>query len=552
MKFGKKKWKVLSAGLVLSAALSFLLTVYAPLELFMGSQSDFWFTHKQLGLSAGILFGILTLLGCLCFFLLRLWGRTPYAVGLGVGFALLLAAYIQGTFLTGALPAMDGTEVDWNSQPLQRWISIGLIVGCLALCLLMTLKKRKLFRRIVLWGSAGLTAMLAITLFTLLLTTPITEKENRLVPTGYKDMEYSTDTNLIVLIIDAVDSNALQAELEKDPEAREALKDFTYFEDALAGYPFTRNSLPLMLTGQWFENETDFDSYVNDAFAASPLMHKLTQENYRIGLYNTGELYFDAENYAGVFENQLDLSPRFTSLRASFKLIGKMAAVRYAPWDLKYLGYDVMDYAPAIRLLPTNEYGEVKKKNTDFYAALCKEDALTLTTDKCARILHIEGGHVPFQYNKEVQVVEEGSYAGNLQATLTICRTLIRRLKESGVYDNSAIVILADHGFAEGADDFPPRMHPALMIKGIGETGEQMQTDDTPLSYEQLSAAFAALLDKTPAADLFPENAYPDGRRFIGYWYLSEHAMAEYHATGKADETHLMTTTGTRYLTEKK
>ena len=548
----KKRFSGLGGALTLSVALAFLATVFAPLELFVGSQADFWFDHKQLLISGALLFLPVAAGLCLLFFLLRLCGKWPLAIGTAVGFGLLLAMYAHGNFLSGNLPPMDGTEVDWGADPTQRIISLAVFILLPVAGIVAAVFLRKLFPKIVLWGSAALSAVLLLTAGTLLMTTDFAQKEGYLGPTALGDMTYSTDQNLIVLVIDAVDANALQEVMEADDDFADTFDDFTCFTDALAGYPFTRNSLPLILTGQWFENETDFDSYVNQAFRASPLMHKLTQDNYRIGLYNDGELHFAAQNFENVFENQIYLRPFFSSRWASFKVLLKMSAIRYAPWDLKYFGYNVADYANSIRRLPTNDYGTVKKKNTEFYNALCKEDALTLVEDKCARILHIEGGHVPFRYNKNMEVIENGTYQDNLAATLTICKTFLQRLKDNGVYDNSAIVIMADHGFnPQKGSGLTGRTHPALLIKGVKETGEQMVKNDTPISYEQMAQALTKLTDKAPAAELFPKDAYPDGRRYIGYWYLSEHAMEEYRVSGRADEIDKIKTTGTKYLTEK-
>ncbi|MBQ6946580.1 MAG: hypothetical protein IJN42_00905, partial [Clostridia bacterium] len=89
MKFFKKRFKGLLAGIVLALAISFLTTLYAPLELFMGSQSDFWFTLKQLLCSAGLLFLCSFAALSLLFFFLRLTGKIPYAVGLSLVFSLL-------------------------------------------------------------------------------------------------------------------------------------------------------------------------------------------------------------------------------------------------------------------------------------------------------------------------------------------------------------------------------------------------------------------------------------------------------------------------------
>jgi len=547
----KERMSGMGGALLLSAALAFLVSIYAPIELFCGSQEDFWFEIGDLLPACGVLFLSIFAGAFLILFLLRLWGKTPLAIGLAVVLTLFAGGYVQGNFLVSKLPPLDGTKVDWNADPVQRFTSIALFVLLLAVLLFLCLKFRNVYNKTVLFLGGGLTAMLLITFVTLLLSTRFIDKSGQLRPTDRGDMTYSTEQNLIVLVVDATDGGEFMAALEDNTEFADTFDDFTYFEDALAGYPFTRNALPLMLTGEWYKNECSYEQYVTDAFQNSPLMNKLRQENYRIGLYNDGELVFDGAAYEGVFENQISVDPYFRDLRSTMGLVLKMSAIRYAPWDLKDFGYNATEYAVFLRELPEVTDGDVKKKNSVFYNAV-KEGTLTTAEEKCARILHIEGAHVPFIYNKNVDIIEEGSYRDNMEATLTICDAYLKALKDSGVYDNSVIVILGDHGFNNsGNEGMGYRMHPALLIKGIGEKGEALKTDATPLSYEQLAEALTKALDKTPTEDLFPENAYPEGRHFIGYWYSFEHAMEEYHVAGRADEVDKMAPTGNKYLLKK-
>lgn len=550
MKF-KERMSGIGSALLLSAALSFLVSLYAPIELFCGSQEDFWFEIADLLPACVTLFFIIFAGAFLLLFLLRLWGKTPLAIGLAVMLTLFVGGYIQGNFMVSKLPPLDGTKVDWNADPVQRFTSIALFILLFAVLLFLCLKFRGVYNKAVPIVGGGLMLMLIITLTTLLLSTRFVDKSGQLRPTDKGDMTYSTEQNLIILVTDAADGNEFMAALADNAEFADTFDDFTYFEDALAGYPFTRNSLPLMLTGQWYKNECSYEQYVSDAFQKSPLINKLTAENYRIGLYNDGELVFDGAAYEGVFENQISVDPHFKNLKDTLGLVLKMSAIRYAPWDLKDFGYNATEYAVFLRELPEVTDGDVKKKNSVFYSAV-KDGGLTTVEEKCARILHIEGAHVPFIYNKDVEIIEEGSYRDNTEATLTICDAFLKSLQDSGVYDNSVIVILGDHGFNDsGKEGMGYRMHPVLLIKGIGEKGDALKSDATPLSYEQLAEALTKALDKVPTAELFPENAYPEGRHFIGYWYSFEHAMEEYHVAGRADEVDKMSPTGNKYLLKK-
>ena len=71
----------------------------------------------------------------------------------------------------------------------------------------------------------------------------------------------STDKNLFILVLDAVDQKIFTQELEKS-ENKDIFNDFTFYPDTLSGYPFTRDSVPLILSGEWNNNEKDFLEWI--------------------------------------------------------------------------------------------------------------------------------------------------------------------------------------------------------------------------------------------------------------------------------------------------
>lgn len=542
----RKFLKSISTGIAVSAAFSFMLTVYAPIELYVSSQKDFWFTLSQLLPFIVLFFFLLTVLLSAAFAGLRAWGRTPYRIGVAVLGGTFLGLYIQGNFLVSNLPVLDGTAVDWNAYPIERIKSIAVFVILAAIIVFAFLKlKFKVFKKAVLVVSGAVSLILIITLTTLLLTTEFIEKDGYLAPTNYNDFQYSTDENVIVFVVDALGSPEFQAALENNPEFKDTFDDFVYYDDALAGYPYTLHSLPLMFSGEWYENEEPFHDYSNRVLENSDFINELVESNYKIGFYNDGELLFRKSKFEGVFENQVNLGSKFSSPLSTFMLVAKMSAVKYAPWDLKFFGYNVAEHAADCRKFnASEEYGNVKVKNTEFYGALKDSNPITVTEDKCARIIHIEGAHVPYQYNKEMETVTDGDYNDMVEACLTICDQYLRRLKESGVYDNSAIVILADHGHDATYTDYALRMNPVLMVKGIGDKREEMEINKTPVSYVDLSKALTRLVKGTPANEIFDGFTYENGRRYIKYAAGKEEFMWEFIAHGKAYEADKMEETG--------
>lgn len=135
-------------GIVLTLTVSFILAVYAPLELWVTNQSEFWFDQMDLLTPIILVFAACSAGGIGVFFLLRTAGKRWYCAGLAFGFAVLIGLYVQGNFLAGSLPPMDGTEVDWSAYPVQRALSWALWIGALAgAAALAFLLKEKRFQK---------------------------------------------------------------------------------------------------------------------------------------------------------------------------------------------------------------------------------------------------------------------------------------------------------------------------------------------------------------------------------------------------------------------
>lgn len=544
--------KEISAGIFLSVTLSFLLCVYAPIEMFISNQSDFWFNINNLWPIAVKLFGLVAVSFLILFTVLRLIGKTVYNIGIAVVFSILAISYIQGNFLVSSLPSLEGAKTDWNrlSSGMISSIALVLIVVIAVIIIFRWLKAVK-FEKVIKYTTLALCSMLTITFTTLCLTSEYIDKDRNVLVTGHNDFTYSSDKNLIVFVVDAIDNNEFLKAIERNPEFSDTLNDFTYFDDALAGYVYTRPSMPFIFSGSWYENDLPYEKYVEDALSNSPLIKKLRQDNYKSGFYSQGS--FDMpEQFSDVFENYVRAIPSWKDTRSAFTTLAKMTTIRYAPWTFKGFGYDAYDYAREAMLIPSEEdFDYIKMNNIEFYDRIKDNNPIKISDEKCARIIHIDGAHIPFQYNKEVKLDSNATYSTNVDACLTICDTYIKRLKESGVYDNSVVVIMGDHGFDITERTFIGRINPAFLVKGINEKNDVMKRSDTPVSYESVADAFASLLDGETAEQVFSRYSYPEGRRFLLFEYGKENYMEEYRAFAKADDFAQMKPTGKVYSTGK-
>ena len=57
------------------------------------------------------------------------------------------------------------------------------------------------------------------------------------------------------------------------------------------------------------------------------------------------------------------------------------------------------------------------------------------------------GAHVPFYFDKDVNVIDDADYYTSIESSMTVTMAYLNKLREAGVYDNSVIIILSDHGY---------------------------------------------------------------------------------------------------------
>ena len=75
-----------------------------------------------------------------------------------------------------------------------------------------------------------------------------------------------------------------------------------------------------------------------------------------------------------------------------------------------------------------------------------------------------------------------------MEASVTLAERYLSALKKSGTYDNTAIIVMSDHGFNQDIDNADMGDNPfmrqcgLLLIKGVGEKHDTMQISEAPVS----------------------------------------------------------------------
>lgn len=533
-------------ALYLTLSGCFMLCICAPLDLYFNNKNEFWFNTDILVPQLIRMMCMIAPVVLLVFLLIRLINKKAYNIALVVSTIAFICSYIQGNFRIGNLPPMDGSAADWSKYTGENIITLLIWLAVTGLVLFIyKYVKDKGFVSVIKVVSVLMAVILSITLVTTGIGSRNVIKKSLFVSTKDGEFRASRKDNLLILVLDALDAYTYDEVKEAHPEYEEWFKDFTYFPNMTSVFPFTTRSVPQMLTGKIFENEVDFTEYSTDALDNAEFFRHLEENNYRIGIYET-EFSYNG-NKLNRFENfrtddiSLNMAAKNTFIKEQFKLV----LFKYLPYFLKpYVGSNTNSFASMIWPQP------FRMDNWDFYEDI-KTAEVEYIDENNFRFIHVEGAHVPFRYDKDMNWIseDEGSYYKNIEASMTLANAYLQKLKDAGVYDNSAIIIMADHGsriLGEGEDDLY-KFNPIFMVKGIGET-HPYQVDKAPLSYEDLIECYERLMDHKPSTECFD---WKEGdhrvRRLIWSAWLQENHMIEYTLDGYASEYEKMVPTGREF-----
>lgn len=539
----KKSIKKLMPAIIIAVVVSFMFFIYEPITLYISSNEDFWFGFNTL-LETNILFFvvmflIIVFISTIVFIASKLLKKENifnyYLIVLSSG---LLYAYIQGNYLSGNLPLLDGSPIEWNKYSTQSIISYGVIIVSLIANVIIYIKFKKKYTKIISYTFIAILAMLCVGLIpTLTNTKNIDSKKGLYASTTDNINNLSNNTNFLILLVDMLDSKTFDKVI-KENNKEFLFNDFTYYPDTLSAYPFTRESIPYILTGKWYEAEESFSDYYNNAFDNSKLLTQLREKNFDVNIYEQ-DLQWTSDEALKVSNIKLvnfDID-KLSYLKQEIKFI----LFKYLPYSLKrYSKIETMNYL-LCRKESLNNGNVFKSDNKETYDTL---DEISLQDNNYFQFIHIDGGHYPWNENKDFETIENGTYEDKMASALTVIEKYINRIKESGQYDNSIIIILADHG----NNGYEPvgRQNPSLYIKGLNEEHEKMVVSDKKVSYEDLNdSIYTDLLEGKKSTEILEDIDNSRIRRFI--WYKDYGDMYEQTLDGHAWETEKLKNTGNRY-----
>ena len=174
--FEKKDLKALVAPFIMSFLTAFMFLIYEPITTYASNVTDYWFNFGALLKSNCILlviiFLILLLISTIIYYISKILKTEKiYMIFLITFSVCLTATYIQGNYLAGSLPTLDGAKIYWDKYKMQNVISILLwsLVAIINIALYRKFKSK--YKKIITYEFCAIIVMLFVSLLTTVFTT---------------------------------------------------------------------------------------------------------------------------------------------------------------------------------------------------------------------------------------------------------------------------------------------------------------------------------------------------------------------------------------------
>jgi hypothetical protein len=329
----------------------------------------------------------------------------------------------------------DGQEIEWS-----QYIGYGVIDSIIWITIILFFFSN--FEKI-----AKYSMLLAISIFLIqsmslayqIIQMPSADSAwNQNVIDGTSKYSFSRDENVIVLLLDAMQSDVFLEIINENPELKETFGGFTYYRNTLAGYPTTYASVPLILTGKYYDNSIPIKQFIKDAFLSDSLPKTLKDNGFRVELYPlVNNTVYLSEDVAS------NIVPGTNATSSSLEIhnaIFKVTMFRYSPHFAKRFFADV-----DLTIKRTGDFHE-----DDLTFAKNINTATAEATEKVFKYIHLKGAHDPFTINENLEEEDLGTdreaYKTQAKAAIKITSMFLNKLKEINAYDNSMIIIVSDHG----------------------------------------------------------------------------------------------------------
>ena len=454
--------------------------IFGPIELYVSNITELWFSFGDVLWPSLLTFFIVSIFFFIIgVFLQGRWREYYICLLVGIGLAL----YIQGNFIRTDYGTLDGRAIQWENYKLTAvWNTLLWIF-----CIIAPFIGRILFKRQYKIGIAIISSYIifiqAIGLGALLITTDFSKDSSQNAYLSTSNLyTVSKEKNVLIFVLDTFDQRYLDEIFSESPEYTVPLDGFVGYTNTTSAYPVTFVSMPYILTGQGYTNEQPYNDYISEAYKNTDYYTLLQKAGYDIGLYTEDDFVSNTakETFIGnAQKGNVSVSSYFDLERAMLKF----TSFRYLPHIAKKYVWFYSGIFEKLKSSDSTNMPAYTMDNLSFYTQLVENRLDFLPNNqKAYRLIHLMGAHAPYTLNSDVTVANEGEATAITasKASLNIVYEYLDQLRTMELYDNTLVIITADHG-----EHARFGTSPILLIKNFDVRGES-HTTNIPVSHTNL------------------------------------------------------------------
>lgn len=505
--------------LALAASFGFTLMLFSPAEVYAANPDAFSAEFRFIALPM-LCFAVLTTasLAVLMNIFLLISEKLCSAFSRTL-LGLLLAFFAQSAFMEGRMPIVIGNDTRYEKYKPAIYANAAIFVliflAPFAVHIAAKLMKKDGAKENAAgaWLTAGLAAAifafnLGSSAFKLLNTdTDGYDGVHRQYLSYEPAMSLSKEGNIVVFLADRLDSRWLDDVMEGYPELKSEFSGFTYYRGNISTGTSTFPVVPSMLTAEDYSGE-EWADFLSKAWSGETVTRKLKSSGYSVYLMpdsittlsSTAQISGQCDNIREYGEDELKL--QIFGKRAVFPVMVRLSLARMSPYALKHgltywlganftRGFFRADGKADALGSQASIYGDMS-----FYRYL-KNNGLNADSEaKTFTFVHLNCAHT---VDSAISSIYGFSGTPDVYSTirgdLEIIFEYIRQMKALGVFDNTTIIVLGDHGRAprelKGKQTaLDGAITAALLIKPADAAAEELKTDsDSELSIGNFSAS---------------------------------------------------------------
>jgi hypothetical protein len=356
----------------------------------------------------------------------------------------VLAVYIwaHGVFQTHSFGAIDGQS--WSAAVPRRHIAVEVMViaGGAVLVFIASLRLEKMLAVFLMLLTAGIIFQSWPTLSASKWLTLPDEVQTA------KIAEFSDKGNALVVLMDTMASDVFEEVVTNDAALSKALAGFIFYPDTVGASPTTFLAMPTIHSGQPYRGGIPTAQFFSETVKNHSVLTKVADAGYRSILVNPIQNVCPAKVEC-VLADAAMRSKRSVARSEGLGILDAML-FRLAPLGLKNAAYNDGEWILQSQL-EDKRFIQPAMKHNYFLQDLAT--AMTVSPGApTLKFLHLMNTHPPYVFDKgcnyagRQQDRTRENFSIQVKCSLDSFVKLLEALRAHNLYDQTAIVLLADHG----------------------------------------------------------------------------------------------------------